>query len=359
MNPVMRLISLLLLAILAPSLNAASPEAGRKLVIGTHEAPPFAMKSGDGRWSGLSIELWQEVAAKLGLDYEWRELEDPEALVGEVEAGRVDASVAAITVTAERAEKVDFTQPYFNAGLGIVVPAKRESGWLGTARAFLSLSFLKVVGALTLVLLGAGFGVWIFERRRNSGDFGGTAAQGLGSAFWWAAVTMTTVGYGDKAPRTLGGRLIALVWMFTSVIIISTFTAQITSSLTLNRLSSAVHGPADLPRIVVATVGESAANEYLNENHVRTVAASSVERMLAAISEGTAQAGVYDAPILQYLLLSHPSLQLLPGTFEHRGYAIALPQQSPLRKRIDIALLEVIQGAAWKARLKRTLGTPL
>ena len=343
----------LTLATRAAESAAANPE---KLVIGTREAPPFAMKGATGAWSGIAVDLWRDVAERLQLDYELREMGEPETLITGVADQSLDASMAAITVTADRARQVDFSQPYFNAGLGIVVPVVQESGWWAMLRAFFSWDFLKVVAALSVVLLVAGFGVWLFERRANAEQFGGPPAHGLGSAFWWSAVTMTTVGYGDKAPRTLGGRLIALVWMFTSVIIISGFTAQIASSLTLSRLGGEVRGPDDLPRVTVATVRQSAAAHYLEAHRVRALLFDDVAQVLAAVQSGAAQAGVYDEPLVRYLLRDFPELQMLPGTFERRDYAIALPLGSERRKAINVALLEVIQGDGWRNEMKRYLG---
>jgi hypothetical protein len=70
--------------------------------------------------------------------------------------------------------------------------------------------------------------VWLFERKLNPAHFGGNTLQGIGSGFWFSAVTMTTVGYGDKHPKTTGGRIVSLIWMFTAVILVSLFTATIT-----------------------------------------------------------------------------------------------------------------------------------
>ena len=206
------------LLLMVPSLIGA--ENGT-LIIGTREAPPFAMQGEDGAWTGLGITLWEEVARELDLKYEWREMGEPETLIESVADGSLDASIAAITVTSDRAKKVDFSQPYHTAGFAIVVPKGSSHSWWVILKAFFSVGFLKVILALSVVLLAAGFGVWLFERKANAEQFGGPPAHGLGAAFWWSAVTMTTVGYGDKSPRTVGGRLVALVWMFTSVIIIS------------------------------------------------------------------------------------------------------------------------------------------
>lgn len=343
-------------------LMALSPLAGATvdescpLIIGTREAPPFAMKGADGEWTGLSVDLWKNVAQQLDLEFEWREMGEPETLIDAVADGSIDVSVAAITVTAERARRVDFSQPYYTAGFGIVVPVKDGSNWWATISAFFSMDFLKVVAALSFVLLLAAFGVWLFERKANAEQFGGHPAQGLGAAFWWSAVTMTTVGYGDKSPQTMGGRLVALVWMFASVIIISGFTAQIASSLTVNRMDSDLSGPADLQRFTVATVNNSAAQSYLEHLGVRTITLPDVDSALRAVSAGDAAAAVYDEPILQYKLRGHPKLRLLPGVFERRDYAITLPLKSPMRKEINISVLEQTQSDLWRFQVESYLG---
>lgn len=345
---------------LACWLLAGAAAAGRDgpLIVGTHEAPPFAMKDAQGNWSGLSIDLWTAMARELKLDFQWREMDTPDSLVQGVATGEIDASIAAITVNAPRAEQVDFTQPFYRTGLGIVVRTERDSGWWNVLRALFSLSFLNVVLTLVLVLLAAGFGVWVFERKRNAAQFGGRSAQGLGSAFWWSAVTMTTVGYGDKAPQTPGGRLVALVWMFTSVIIISSFTAHIASLLTVNRLGTEIKGPADLPRYTVATVADSAGAHYLKRNHVKVLECEDLAAAVEAVRQGRAQACVYDSAILKYVLRRDHSLTELAATFNESDYAIAVPLGSPLRKRLDIELLRFEQTDKWTGLCEEYLGTP-
>jgi polar amino acid transport system substrate-binding protein len=238
----------------------------RTLIVGTKEAPPFAMKT-DGTWTGISIDLWHQIADELGLKFEFRE-SDLQGLLDGVAKGSFDLAVAALTITSEREKRFDFSHPFYTTGLGIAVAAKTRNPWLAVLKRFVSPSFLKVVAALSFLLLLVGFLIWWVERKKNQQQFGGSPAEGIGSGFWWSAVTMTTVGYGDKAPITIAGRIVALVWMFAAIIIISSFTAAITSSLTITQLQSPVRGPEDLPKVRVGTVSGTTSASYLQENDI-------------------------------------------------------------------------------------------
>ena len=347
----------------APAQEAPAAERGgafqppeRTLVVGTKEAPPFAMKAEDGTWYGLSIDLWRSVAEELEITYELEE-RSLEELISGLEDGSLDASVAALTLTAEREARVDFSHPFYSSGLGIAVAPTRGMDWSALLESFFSPALLQAVGMLVLVLFGFGLLVWLFERRHNE-QFGGAAAEGLGHAFWWSAVTMTTVGYGDKAPVTVGGRIVALVWMFAGVIMISTFTAAIASALTVASLGTKVQGPEDLPGARVATVTGSTSERYLEERFLRYDGVDELAEALGMAAEGQVDAVVYDAPILQYLAARPEGggLQVLPQTFERQLYAIALPEGSELREGINRELLATVSDPAWQEVLERYLG---
>lgn len=352
---------LLLMALL---LFVAGPASGQQisprhvLRVGTTSAPPFAMKMRDGHWSGISIELWREMATELGLRYRFEERTFPDLLAG-LEDGSLDAGVTAITVTAEREAVMDFTHPYFITGFAI---ATRSEGaplhWLRVAEHFLSLHFLFVVGVLILVLFAAGFLVWIFERRDNPEHFPGKLPKGIGEGIWWAIVTMTTVGYGDKSPKSLGGRLVATAWMFVSIIILSSFTAAITSSLTISQLGAPVKGLADLSHLRVGSIEGSTGEAFLTDHDIEAVPFSNASAALQALARRDIDAFVGDAPIMKYLINTRyrGRLQVLPQTFEQQYYGIALLSGSNLREPLNRSLLLYIRSADWKAILRRYLG---
>lgn len=327
------------------------------LRVGITEVPPFVMQTDDGRWEGISIDLWREVAAGMGRDYEWVPMSFNDLLAA-TENGDIDVAVGALTMTADRESRFDFSHPFYQTGLSIAVPPVPEQSLLASLKALISWQFVSVVLALGALLLAVGFLLWLVERRRNPEQFGGSAAEGIGSSFWWAAVTMTTVGYGDKAPVSFPGRLIALVWMFAGLIMVASFTAAITSSLTVSNLRTGIEGVGDLPGKVVATIGQTASQRYLEEQRIRYQPYSDLTTAMTSVVDGESDAIVYDRPLMQYRnqQLGEKRLTILPGVFAEQLYALALPEGSPIRAPVSQEILRVTESEEWVAIQAAYLG---
>jgi len=354
MSRSLRLLASLILFL--PALLAAQSTSD-PIRVGITEVPPFVMQSNSGDWEGISVDLWRQVAENTGREYEWVPLPFND-LLAQVRAGELDVAVGALTMTAEREAAFDFTHPFYQTGLSIAVPPASEQGLMASLLSLLSWEFLSVVLSLAALLLGVGFVLWLFERRQNPEQFGGTAPQGIGSGFWWAAVTMTTVGYGDKAPVSLTGRIVALVWMFAGLIMVASFTAAITSSLTVNNLRTQIQGPDDLIRANVATVSNTASEQYLQEQRIRHQQYPDLTSAMESVASGETDAVVYDRPLLQYrnLQMGANRLTLLPGIFQKQLYALALPAGSPLREPVSEQILNVTETDAWQDTVMKYLG---
>lgn len=351
-----RFLITLLLCFGALPVWADEPPA-KLLRVGISEVPPFVIQEPDGSWRGISVDLWQSVAAQAGYRFELQPMPF-KALLPSLEAGQLDVVVGALTMTAEREARFDFTHPFYRTGLAIGVPRGGDGGW-AAVKGLLSWQFVSLILGLAALLLVVGGLVWLFERRRNQEQFGGTPVQGLGSSFWWAAVTMTTVGYGDKAPLTLGGRLIGLVWMFAGLIMVSTFTAAVTSALTVGSLQGGIQGPEDLRGAHVATIDKTVSAHYLDSQRIRHSDYPNLLGAMRAVQQGEADAVVYDLPIMQYRNgeLVQGGLRLLPGTFENQSYAFALASGSPYRERLSQELLRITGSEDWDKVLRLYLGT--
>ncbi|WP_449285826.1 transporter substrate-binding domain-containing protein [Marinobacter sp. PE14] len=327
------------------------------LKVGITEVPPFVMQTEDGRWEGISVDLWQEVAAGMNREFEFIPMSFNE-LLDATENGQIDVAVGALTMTADRESRFDFSHPFYQTGLSIAVPPVPEQSLLASLKALISWQFVSVVMALGALLLAVGFLLWLVERRRNPEQFGGSTAEGIGSSFWWAAVTMTTVGYGDKAPVSFAGRLIALVWMFAGLIMVASFTAAITSSLTVSNLRTGIEGAGDLPGKVVATIGKTASQRYLEEQRIRYQPYPDLTTAMTSVAEGKSDAIVYDRPLMQYRnqQLGDQRLTILPGVFAEQLYALALPEGSALRAPVSQQILRVTESDDWGAIQAAYLG---
>ena len=357
---VKRLAGVIIWVIILGGIHTAAPgqtQAGRLLIVGTKEVPPFAMKNSEGTWTGVSIDLWRQIATELNLPFEFQE-RDLQGLLGGVADGSLDLAVAALSITAEREEICDFSHPYYVTGLGIAIALKHRTPWLVVLKKLFSLHYLKIVIGLCVLLLAIGTLIWWFEHKRNPEQFGGGTAAGIGSGFWWSAVTMTTVGYGDKAPITLWGRVVAITWMLLAIIIVSVFTATITSTLTVAHLDVPVKGPQDLPRVRVGAIADTTGEVYLRDHQISHTSFKTALEGLGAIEAGAIEALVYDAPILRYLIQNEfkGGLDVLPHTFNREDYGIALSKSSSLREQINRVLLEKIQGREWQDILHQYLG---
>lgn len=341
-----------LLALLLLSFHLAQAD---ELTIGVRTAAPFVIETENG-YEGITIELWNEIATELGIEYTYEE-RDIQGLLDGIQDGTLDAAVAALTITADREKISDFTHPFFISGTGIAVPYARPSVW-GALGALFSVEFIGVLLLLGLLLAATGLCIWLFERKNNPEEFGGSAAEGIGSGFWWSAVTMTTVGYGDKSPKTFGGRIIGLIWMFGAILLISFFTASIASSLTVSQLETSVRGPADLPHVRVGTLTGSATASYLDHQRIRYTGFDTIEEGLRSVEHHEIDAMVHDAPILQHMIGREfrNRLQVLPKTFNQQYYGIALPSGSALRDPMNLVILNTISSDSWEDIKNRYLG---
>ncbi len=328
------------------------------LTIATKQAPPFAMLDADKQWHGLSISLWKALAEKLDLKYSFEEATLSEMIEG-VATGKYDASIAAITITHNRERRVDFSHPFYTTGYGIVVP-RADTSWWSMAKRLLSIEFLQSVGLLFLLLAFVGTCFWLAERRKNKQEFR-PGLQGLGDGFWFSAVTMTTTGYGDMAPRTWPGRIVGMLWMFTALVITSTFTGMIASSLTTAKLEQHIDGPNDLVGITTGSIAGSASDDWLRRHGLEFIPYQSVQDGLNAVANSEVRSFVYDRPLLTYLIDKSyvNSVELVPGTFGRQDYGIALPTGSELREPLNRALLNYLSSDAWAALLRRWLGPEL
>lgn len=339
----------------ADSVDAAGGE--NVFRVATKEIEPFVFVNDE--LSGFSIDLLQELARRAGLEYEYVIVESVTEQLDAVAAGEADAAIAAISITQAREEIVDFSFSYFASGLGILaISTGSSSPVLSALRSGELLGpLLALFAALLLVIIFAGHVIWLLERRRND-DFPSDYMAGVWQGIWWAAVTVTTVGYGDKTPRGVAGRIFGLLWMFAGLFIIANFTAGVTTRMTVQVIQGAINGPQDLPGKVVVTVEGSTADMWLTEQRIPHRTVEVVDDAYDMLYAGAAQAVVYDYPVLRYHAINSRDgrAEVVGNPFNEEDYGIALPEGSALREKINRALLQLREDGTYDAIYSKWFG---
>jgi polar amino acid transport system substrate-binding protein len=331
------------IAIAAGCFLAGSAFAQQKIKVVTKPVQPFSFTE-NGKLIGFSIDLWEAVAKEAGFQFEMQNVETVPQMLDALKNKQADVAVAAISITSERHLMMDFSQPYYDSGLQILVAsnAARSGTVAGNlSRQFLNWSSIRVVGLVLLVMFVISHLVWWFERRRNPEMYPEPYKEGVWESFWWTVSMLCTGGCEAKGPMGVPARLVAILWMVVSIVLIAYFTAAVTTEMTVKSLTGDIGGPGDLPGVKVGTIAGSTAETWLGKNKAKVSPYPDVATAIAALNSGEVKAVVYDAPILRYYLSKRigTRLRLVGPTFEKQFYGIALQEQSPLRLPINRALL--------------------
>jgi polar amino acid transport system substrate-binding protein len=342
----------------APTVSETVSPLRAELIVGTKEAPPFSMKTPDGAWIGISIDLWRRVADQLSIRYRFAEETNVQDLIDGVAAGKFDVAVAALTMTAARERVVDFTEPFYATGLGIAVRSGGEASWVPIVRTMTSFSFMQAVVALAGLAVITGLVIWIVERRHNE-HFSGGITKGLSTGVWWSTVAMTQRHAGEFSPRTLPGRIVGILWMIGSIVAIAIFTASITSVLTIRHLQGDVHEVSDLSSVRVAAVVGTSTEETFARLQIKYQKFDTPADALKALHAHAIDAFVYDKPLLAWIIRqSYPSsIELVDTTFDPQDYGFVLPNNSSLRKTLNVAILDTLRTDWWKQITFQYLGS--
>lgn len=340
----------LALGTFAPSLAAAAaatiaPPPTARLRVGIMEDPPFATKT-DGKWKGLTVDIWDAIARRADIAIDWVPVTRRD-VADHLAGGAVDVGPA-LTLSTERVRALNFTPPILSSGVAIATIENAGWDWRAMLDNLRTSGVFRVFGAIVLTNVVIGLLLWLIERRRNPGNFGGSAGQGFASGVWCSISTMTTVGYGDKVPVTWPGRLLCFVVMLSGVIVISLFTAAATSALTVAHLRPRVSNAEDLRHAVSVAIDGSAGADYLRRHSLPAMMVPDWGSAVDALEHGTASAFVHNRVELLAGLRRHPGhVAVLPLNLEEDFYAFPLSSDAAVQRRISVALQEFLDSTDW------------
>ncbi|PSS16156.1 Glutamate receptor 3.4 like [Actinidia chinensis var. chinensis] len=270
-------------------------------------------------------------------------------LVYSVAQNKYDAAVGDVTIITNRTKIVDFTQPFMESGLVIVVPVKetKTSPW-----AFLGPFTAEMWCVTGAFFLFVGAVVWILEHRQNH-EFRGPPSQQLMTIFWFSFSTMFFA-HRENTVSTLG-RLVLILWLFVVLIINSSYTASLTSILTVQQLSTQIEGIDTLisSNDPIGVQDGSFAYNYLVEElkipESRLRSLKNADEYANALQLGPKSGGVAaivdELPYIELFLYNTDcKFRTVGQEFTKSGWGFAFQRDSPLAVDLSTAILQLSEN---------------
>jgi ABC-type amino acid transport substrate-binding protein len=323
------------------ALAQETTEASRTVKVGVYVSPPFVIEKADGGYTGMAIELWEAIAQPLNLQTEYQPLPTFKALVDAAAVNEVDVAVTNLTITRNRALQVDFTQPWFDAGLRIMINEERRTSFMDVVRGLADSGHLRAYAWLLAVIVAATIVLTLFDRRFDK-DFPRRWHEGLAESFY-SVMSIATSGRSPARKNLFGwvGRLWQGLWLVCGVAVLAYVTSTVTSVMTTLSITSEINSVADLPGKRVGVLAGSLAEDFVEAEGLERRAYVSLDRMVAGMLRDEVEAIVGDAPVLEYYEHTHPKhpLKVVGAIFEPDKYGFALTSGSSLEREVTLELL--------------------
>ncbi len=327
-------------------------------------APPFVMQE-TGNLTGFSVELWDAVAARLKLKTTYQLVPDIVAFEEAMRTKKADIGIIPVFITSARDEVFDFSYPILETGLQIMVRGSGEGAAAGFSAPLvdmLSLLFSRTTivwlgVALVLVLIPAHL-IWLLERRRAGGIISSQKYfPGIFEAIYWALSTLTT--QAESMPHQWIARVLAIFWMFAGVVFVAFYTAQLTTTLTVQQIRGAIEDPSDLPGKRVGTIFHSTSADFLREHNAQVVEFPEPGPMFKALRDKKVEAVVFTAPVLRYYEVHEGRglVKVVGPEFDTAPIAFIFQLDSPLRRQVNSGLLKLREDGTYHQLLQKWFGT--
>ncbi|KAI3457399.1 hypothetical protein Pfo_014062 [Paulownia fortunei] len=299
-------------------------------------------------FSGFSIEVFNRTVRHLNYSLPYHFIPFPGTytdLVKQVQLKEFDAAVGDIAIISSRYDHVEFTHAHTESGLVMVVPIQKYSN-----RAWLFMKpFTKAMWLLTaFVNIYNGFVIWSIERNYCA-ELKGSLLNQIGALLWLAFTTLFSLHGGERLHSNLS-KMATIVWLFVALIITQSYTASLTSMLTVQRMEPKIANIETL-KSENAFIGYSKMSFvkgyleealHFNPNNIKNF--TTPETYAEALRSGEISAAFLEVPDAKLFVAKYcKSFTIAGPTYKVGGYGFAFPKGSPLLPDIDKALLNVFE----------------
>uniref|UniRef100_A0A286XS65 Glutamate receptor n=1 Tax=Cavia porcellus TaxID=10141 RepID=A0A286XS65_CAVPO len=349
---------------------------------------------GNDRYEGYCVELAAEIAKHVGYSYRLEIVSDGKygardpdtkawnGMVGELVYGRADVAVAPLTITLVREEVIDFSKPFMSLGISIMIkkPQKSKPGVFSfldpLAYEIWMCIVFAYIGVSVVLFLVSRFSPYEwhseeFEEGRDQTTTDQSNEFGIFNSLWFSLGAFMQQGC-DISPRSLSGRIVGGVWWFFTLIIISSYTANLAAFLTVERMVSPIESAEDLAKqteIAYGTLEAGSTKEFFRRSKIAVFekmwtymksAEPSVfvrtteEGMIRVRKSKGKYAYLLESTMNEYIEQRKPcDTMKVGGNLDSKGYGIATPKGSALRGPVNLAVLKLSeQGVLDKLKSK-------
>ncbi|XP_077661984.1 glutamate receptor 4 isoform X6 [Eretmochelys imbricata] len=280
-----------------PSLGNESAIENRTVVVTTILEAPYVMFKknhdtfeGNDKYEGYCVDLASEIAKHIGIKYKIAIVpdgkygaRDPETkiwngMVGELVYGKAEIAVAPLTITLVREEVIDFSKPFMSLGISIMIkkPQKSKPGVFSfldpLAYEIWMCIVFAYIGVSVVLFLVSRFSPYEWHTEEPEDGKEGPSDQppnefGIFNSLWFSLGAFMQQGC-DISPRSLSGRIVGGVWWFFTLIIISSYTANLAAFLTVERMVSPIESAEDLAKqteIAYGTLDSGSTKEFFRD----------------------------------------------------------------------------------------------
>ncbi|XP_026185702.1 glutamate receptor 1a isoform X8 [Mastacembelus armatus] len=338
--------------------------------------------NGNDKYEGYIVELAAEIAKHVGYQYKLKIVSDGKygardpdtkmwnGMVGELVYGKADVAVAPLTITLVREEVIDFSKPFMSLGISIMIkkPTKSKPGVFS----FLDPLAYEIWMCIVFAYIGVSVVLFLvsrfspYEWHAEDYEEGGepqtptqTNEFGIFNSLWFSLGAFMQQGC-DISPRSLSGRIVGGVWWFFTLIIISSYTANLAAFLTVERMVSPIESAEDLAKqteIAYGTLDAGSTKEFFRRSKIAVfekmwsyMKAADPSVFVKTTDEGVIRvrkskgkyAYLLESTMNEYIEQRKPcDTMKVGGNLDSKGYGIATPKGSPLRNPVNLAVLKL------------------
>jgi ABC-type amino acid transport substrate-binding protein len=341
----------------AAATAAAAPAAVlAPIKVGVFVSPPFIMKEKDG-YTGFTYDLWVRIANDLKLPFEVQEISSVTQLLDMVRNHQIDVAATSLSITAPRYATMDFSQPYFDSGLRIMIDEDRHASMGNLMTGLAQGGHLRIYAWLVGIMIVATIVLTLIDRRYHP-EFPEKWSEGVAESFYHV---MSVVTSGTTSHRNLlgtAGRFLGALWLACGVATVAYITSSITSVMTVATMNHQINGPADLGGKAIGVLPGTTGEAFGRDAQLNVQTFVTMEDAVDALLKGHIAAIVRDAPVLEWYDQTHPNLPLteVGPLFKPEKYGFAMPQGSPLTRPISEELLRLKDHGEFEELRKKYFG---